>query len=117
MVVHHVGANLVANSAVVATATIISPRTETLVDLTASRTIPTGEAPPAVHAIARVSPTFKLVFLSVLGITVAAGVLQIILAAAWQEPTHNEQSTFEAMGFAWKVGIGAIVGLLGGKVT
>jgi hypothetical protein len=57
------------------------------------------------------------VFLSVLGITIAAGIVQIVLATVWTAPTPNQQTTFEAMGFAWKVGIGAIVGLLGGKVT
>ena|SRR5260370_849729 len=63
------------------------------------------------------SPRFKLIFLTVLGITVVAGVAQIVLAAVWQTPSPNEQSTFEAFGFAWKLGLGAIVGLLGGKVS
>ncbi len=59
---------------------------------------------------------FKLVFLVVVGITVAAGLAQILMAAYWTMPTPNEQSVFEGMGFAWKSGIGAVFGLLGGKV-
>jgi hypothetical protein len=64
-----------------------------------------------------VSPTFKLVFLTVTAITVAAGMAHIALAFAWTAPTANQQSAFEALGFAWKAGIGAIFGLLGGKLT
>ena len=64
-----------------------------------------------------VSPTFKLIFLSVLGITIAAGIAQIIMASFWKVPTPPQQSVFDAMGFAWKAGIGAIFGLLGGKAT
>jgi hypothetical protein len=64
-----------------------------------------------------VPPVFKMAFLTVVAITVLAGVTEIILAGRWTEPTANQQSAFEAMGFAWKAGIGAIFGLLGGKVT
>jgi hypothetical protein len=64
-----------------------------------------------------VNPNFKLVFLTVVAITVLSGIAQIAMASAWGEHPHpNQQSTFEAFGFAWKMGIGAIVGLLGGKV-
>jgi hypothetical protein len=75
------------------------------------------QAPEARPRIANLSPTFKLVFLSVLGITVFAGLAEIAMAIAWTSPTANQQATFEAIGFAWKAGIGAIFGLLGGKVT
>jgi hypothetical protein len=64
-----------------------------------------------------VPPVFKMAFLTVVAITVLAGATEIILAGRWTEPTANQQSAFEAMGFAWKAGIGAIFGLLGGKVT
>ncbi len=116
MVVHQGHANIVANSAVIAISTF-SPTVETAVDLTAGKTVlPGAEAPPG-HAIARVSPTFKLVFLTVVTITVLVGVAEIVLAAVWTTPTPNEQTAFEAMDFAWKAGIGAILGLLGGKQT
>jgi hypothetical protein len=39
------------------------------------------------------------------------------MAGFWTTPTPNQQSAFEAIGFAWKAGIGAIFGLLGGKVA
>jgi hypothetical protein len=64
-----------------------------------------------------VTPVFKLVFLSVLGVTVLSGLIQIGIAYKWPSPTQNQQATFESFGFAWKAGLGAIFGLLGGKVT
>lgn len=63
-----------------------------------------------------VSPTFKLVFITVVVITVGCGMLEVVLAATWYTTTTNQQSVFEAVGFAWKAGIGAIFGLLGGKI-
>lgn len=64
-----------------------------------------------------VKPGFKFVFLCVFGLTVLCGFVQIWLAFAWPDPTTNQQSAFDSFGFAWKTGIGAIFGLLGGKVT
>lgn len=66
---------------------------------------------------ATVDPKFKLIFLSVLTITILCGVGDIIMALIWSAPTPNQQSTFDALGFAWKAGVGAIFGLLGGKVS
>jgi hypothetical protein len=117
MAVHQAKASFVANSAVVAAASVISPTTDTVVDLTTAKTVPPSVAAPPGHPLARVSPQFKLVFVSVLAITVAAGVLQIVLAAYWTAPTPNQQAAYEAMSFAWKIGFGTIIGLLGGKVT
>jgi hypothetical protein len=62
-------------------------------------------------------PAFKLVFLTVLGIVVLAGAAEVVMAAVWINPTPDQQSTFEAVGFGWKAGIGAIFGLLGGKIS
>ena len=56
-----------------------------------------------------------MVFWTVVAITIAAGIEHVILAGIWEKPTPNQQSAFEAMGFAWKAGIGAIFGLLGGR--
>jgi hypothetical protein len=63
------------------------------------------------------SPTFKLVFLCVLFITLCCGTAQILLAAIWPAPTPNQHAAFEAMSFAWKLGLGAIFGLLGAKLN
>ena len=66
----------------------------------------------------RASPAtrFRLVFLTIVAITVGTGAIQVVMAAAWHMPTPNQQSAFEAFGFAWKAGIGVIFGLLGGKI-
>jgi hypothetical protein len=40
-----------------------------------------------------------------------------VMASSWGAPTASQKEVFDAMGFAWKAGFGAIVGLLGGKVT
>jgi len=70
----------------------------------------------AKHSVV-VQPAFKMVFLTVAGMTIVAGAMEVILAFAWTMPTANQQSAFEAMGFAWKAGLGSIFGLLGGKLT
>jgi hypothetical protein len=60
---------------------------------------------------------FKLVFVSVLAITVGSGLAAVLIAYLWIDPTHNQQAIFDALDFAWKAGIGAIFGLLGGRIT
>lgn len=60
---------------------------------------------------------FTLVFLSMLMVTVLCLASQVLLAALWPEPTQNQQGVSDALGFAWKTGLGSIVGLLGGRVT
>ena len=72
--------------------------------------------PPAPAKILVVPATFKMVFLTIVALTVAAGIAQSFMAGFWTAPTPNEQSVFEGMGYAWKTGVGAIFGLLGGKV-
>jgi len=52
----------------------------------------------------------------VAAITVLAGAAHIVLAVSLPTPTPNQQTAFDAMGFAWQAGIGAMFGLLGGKV-
>jgi hypothetical protein len=66
--------------------------------------------------MARDSFPFKPIFWSVFAITVGSGVVNILIAYLWTDPTHNQQAMFEAFDFAWKAGIGAIFGLLGGRV-
>jgi hypothetical protein len=59
----------------------------------------------------------KVVFLSILLITVGSGLADGSIAYIWTAPTPNQQQTFDAFNFAWKTGIGSIFGLLGGRVT
>lgn len=63
------------------------------------------------------APAFNMVFITIALITVVSGIGHVFLADIWTAPTPNQQSAFEAIGFAWKAGIGALFGLLGGKVT
>ena len=59
------------------------------------------------------TPTFKLVFLSVVGITVLAMVLSCYLLSG---PKSEERTALmNAFLTTWKLGFGAIIGLLGGK--
>jgi hypothetical protein len=62
-----------------------------------------------------IHPAFKLIFIAVVAITVFAGIGEILMALSWAIPTPNQQTAFQAADFAWKAGIGAIFGLLGGK--
>ncbi len=107
-------ANLVANSAVIASASVLSPTEETIIIPGAKK----AQQPTATDPSAIVVPSrFKWAFISVLAITVFAGVAEIIMASIWGTPTGLQQQSFLAMDFAWKAGFGALVGLLGGKVS
>ena len=65
-----------------------------------------------------VSPTFKLVIWAVIILTAGSGLGAIAIAFAPGDPlTPNQQAIFEMLNTAWKMGFGAIVGLIGGKVT
>ena len=64
-----------------------------------------------------VSAYFKLIFISVLALTVLAIVADIFFAMMWDKPTPNQQTLFDGLGSLWKAGGGAILGLLGGKAT
>ena len=62
------------------------------------------------------TPVFKLVFLSVLGITVLSMILCCPLALLNQTTAlPHVGALFEAFATTWKLGFGAIIGLLGGK--
>lgn len=68
--------------------------------------------------VATVSPTFKLVFWAVLLLTVLFALLAVTIAFVAPQPlTSTQQAVFETLNLMWKVGFGAIVGLIGGKAT
>ena len=62
-----------------------------------------------------VTPAFYLTFLTVTLITIVAFGLDLYYAGQWPTPTPRQIETLNNIGFAWKMGFGAIVGLLGGK--
>lgn len=79
-----------------------------------------GKASPHVDeqapniATLTLTPVFKLVFLSVLGITILSMILCCPLALLKQS-TPRLDALFEAFATTWKLGFGAIIGLIGGK--
>jgi butyrate kinase len=63
------------------------------------------------------SPYFKMVFLTVAAVTILCGIGQVAMAMSLGTPSAMQSDAFQSLGFAWKVGFGAIVGLIGGKVA
>lgn len=123
--------NPVANTAIIAIESLVSPGDKSVI---LPHKAPEAEPTPkpdqtgkrhrttdAAHDFSKdsgaivLSPKFKWAFVAVLAITVLSGIAQIVMAALWEHPTGLQQEVFSAMGFAWKIGFGAIVGLLGGK--
>ena len=74
---------------------------------------------PATMLTVSLSPTFKLVFLSALGLTILCLLLACALIGlsyrAGRPMTKDESGMFEICASAFKLGFGAIIGLLGGK--
>jgi hypothetical protein len=77
----------------------------------------TPGVPPPRKPPAPLKPAFKWSLITVVAITVLSGLATIVIAGIWVHPTPDQQTTFEGFSFAWKAGIGAIFGLIGGKVT
>jgi hypothetical protein len=110
--------SLAAKTANVLAETFKSPNSLSLIDrATGSVMVPGAPLPPGAPPPSPLGPQFKWTFITVVVITVLSGIAAIILASVWTHPTPNQQTTFELFAFAWKVGIGAIFGLIGGKVT
>jgi hypothetical protein len=123
--------NPVANAAMIVAQTFSAPFAALAIDLSTAEPIAVAasyDSPPVAGAnastggalpanTALILPIFKTVFFAVLIITILCGIAELILAAIWEKPTTNQQAAFQAMDFAWKAGLGAILGLLGGKVT
>jgi hypothetical protein len=63
-----------------------------------------------------VTPVFRLVFSTVVGITLLCGGVSCWLASS-KELTSQQNRVFETSSATWQMGVGAIFGLLGGKAT
>jgi hypothetical protein len=72
-----------------------------------------GSPLPAAAAIA-LTPTFKLVFISVLSLTILSLLVSLILVLYGRD-TEDSKRLIESCSTTWKLGFGAIVGLIGGK--
>ena len=66
--------------------------------------------------VSAASPHFKMVFLACLGIT-ALCLIVMVAVAFIKEPTRLQENLFEYCKTIVSAGVGAIFGLIGGKVT
>lgn len=117
-VVEGLAATAVANTASIIAQSFSSPSETsivTLLDRPRSSAETSLEAAPKATKTVVLDPRFKLIFLSVLAITVACGAVEVILAATYRSPTPTQHDVLGSFDFAWKAGLGAIFGLLGGK--
>jgi hypothetical protein len=88
--------------------------------------IPTGgteNVPDTQGSKMKIPTTFKIVFIVVVGLTLLSFVGLGILAI-WGSPASSEaeisvfqRNFYNACSFGWQAGLGAILGLIGGKVT
>jgi hypothetical protein len=98
--------------------------------MSASSAVSTPTPPTGDIKLITLSPAFKLVFLSVLGITISSMILGCTLAMfvapvlpgesassgrAPVAPSDEMKAVFQLCLTTWKLGFGAIIGLLGGK--
>lgn len=71
---------------------------------------------PQSPRVAAVSSHFKLVFLSVLGLTLVVFVTDVALVMALTTPNDQAKSLMDTCTKIVLIGVGAIAGLLGGKL-
>jgi hypothetical protein len=64
-----------------------------------------------------VTPRFRLVFRTVFGLTVMLLLIDVILVLSLRNPGQEAQSLMDLCSRLVTIGFGAIIGLLGGKVT
>jgi hypothetical protein len=73
-------------------------------------------SPSSVVKVTDITPRFKLVFATVLAITILCLFLNLVIVLA--APAGASAESFaDTCSTAFKLGFGAIVGLVGGKVT
>ena len=74
-----------------------------------------GQKDPPAAAIV-LAPSFKLILLAILFLTVLSLVISVFLSFQ-KELSEQGKNLFETCSTTWKMGFGAMVGLIGGKVT
>jgi hypothetical protein len=75
-----------------------------------------AQSPSPVVKVTDITPRFKLVFATVLAITILCLLLNLVIVLA-APPGAAAESFVDTCSTAFKLGFGAIVGLVGGKVT
>ncbi len=63
------------------------------------------------------TPAFKLIFRSVLAITFVSLLVMVALAILIKEPSDQVKSVLETCSTTFKLGVGAILGLLSGRTA
>jgi hypothetical protein len=71
---------------------------------------------PSKLSTVRMPPHFKMVFLVVVGLTMFFVIASMWLASL-KNPTLLQEDLVGEFSFAWKLLLGAIAGLMGGKAT
>jgi hypothetical protein len=66
--------------------------------------------------MAKITSTFQLVFGTVVGFTLVSGITAVGIASQPQV-TPQQERVFETCQTTWQTGIGAVVGLMGGKAA
>lgn len=64
-----------------------------------------------------VTPLFRLIFFTVLALTVAFAAAHFVLVLMMPEPTPQAIALMGAASDAWQSGLGAIFGLMGGQAA
>lgn len=67
--------------------------------------------------VTKLTPIFKMVFLSILGLTILAFVSWGILSIEYPNPGAEAKGFFQACSMITQLGFGAICGLVGGKAV
>jgi hypothetical protein len=73
---------------------------------------PKGEQPIATVVV--LTPVFKVVFISIFSLTIISLAVSLLLVVFGKENKVTEQ-LIETCSTTWKLGFGAIIGLIGGK--
>jgi hypothetical protein len=117
-----------ASSAAIITEIFAAPKSDSIIDTIKAPLPPSGtpgghllgmaakEKPQTIKQTA-ISSQFKLIFLSVLGLTVVLLVADVLLAHFWTQPTTSQLNVISTVDTVFKACIGAIIGLFGGKLA